>query len=66
LKILAEKNGLNRAAKLCKCSVSGMRQPFLRETAENRLGFRCSKAECSRILDHLVILLANEISIDRL
>jgi hypothetical protein len=35
------------------------------EAAQDRLGFGCAKAQGSRVFDQLVILLTNQIPVDR-
>src|SRR5260221_10872992 len=64
--IFAKEEGLNHPSELTECLIGWVLQITAREPLENRICISRSDAQSCSIFDHLVILLANQLPIDRL
>src|SRR5947209_18549434 len=63
--ILAQEEGLDHPSKLTECLVCRMLYITARKPPQNRIRICGSDAQSCGILDHLIVLLANHLPIDR-
>ena len=65
-KITAQKNGLARSAQFRQRLVSRMLCVVPREAPQNVLSLRSSGPECARLFHHMIVLLIEQIGLERL
>ena len=66
VKISAEEDRLDCLAEFGKCLLSRVLHVGTGEPAQDRFRLRRAEAECRRVFDHLVVLLADQFPVDRL